>query len=296
MTLIKEIKVNSVMSKTKIPLGGYAVNPYVGCTHGCKYCYASFMKRFTGHKESWGSFLDVKTWPVLRDPHKYDDERVVLGTVTDPYLPEEAIYMRTRRVLEQLVNSRCKLTICTKSDLVLRDMDVLGKMHDVTVSFSVNTLDEDFQGAMDKASRISRRIEALRKLYEAGIRTVCFVSPVFPGLTDLEAIITRVRDFVDYVWVENLNLRGSFKSTVMDYVRDVHPELMDLYVSIYDKKDVSYWLDLEKGLRELASRLDLSVYDNYLPDGRSRKGHPGIVDYLFHEQVRGSENKGTRNR
>ena len=58
--LIREVETKNIMTKSSLPVGGYSVNPYVGCTHACKYCYASFMKRFTGHKEEWGTFLDVK--------------------------------------------------------------------------------------------------------------------------------------------------------------------------------------------------------------------------------------------
>ena len=60
--IIRQIQVKDVMTKSNAPIGGYCVNPYVGCTHGCRYCYASFMKRFTGHTEEWGTFLDVKNW------------------------------------------------------------------------------------------------------------------------------------------------------------------------------------------------------------------------------------------
>ena len=56
-TLIQTKEVRGIMTKSNLPVGGYSVNPYVGCTHGCRYCYASFMKRFTGHKEEWGTFL-----------------------------------------------------------------------------------------------------------------------------------------------------------------------------------------------------------------------------------------------
>jgi DNA repair photolyase len=96
----KETK--NVMTKSNGPLGGYAVNPYVGCTHGCKYCYASFMKRFTGHTEDWGTFLDIKEWPEIKNPEKYAGQKVIIGTVTDGYLPQEETYMRTRKVLEEL--------------------------------------------------------------------------------------------------------------------------------------------------------------------------------------------------
>ena len=66
--VIKEIDVKSVMTKSNLPVSDFSVNPYVGCTHACKYCYASFMKRFTNHPEPWGEFVDVKSWPVIDKP------------------------------------------------------------------------------------------------------------------------------------------------------------------------------------------------------------------------------------
>ena len=69
--LIQDVETKNIMTKSTLPVGGYSVNPYVGCTHGCKYCYASFMKRFTGHTEPWGTFLDVKHWPAIKNPQKY---------------------------------------------------------------------------------------------------------------------------------------------------------------------------------------------------------------------------------
>ena len=101
--VIRQIQVKEVMSKSNAPIGGYCVNPYVGCTHGCKYCYASFMKRFTGHTEEWGTFLDVKNWQPIKNLDKFKGEHIIIGTVTDGYLPEEAKYNNTRKLLEQLV-------------------------------------------------------------------------------------------------------------------------------------------------------------------------------------------------
>ena len=191
MDTIKEIDVKSVMTKSSLPVGGYSVNPYVGCPHACRYCYASFMKRFTGHTEPWGTFLDVKNWKPITNPHKYDGERVVIGSVTDGYNPYEEEFHRTRRLLEELRGSDAEIMICTKSDLVLRDLDLLKSFPKVTVSWSVNTLDEQFCADMDNAVSIERRLKAMRQTYEAGIRTVCFVSPIFPRITDVKAIMLR---------------------------------------------------------------------------------------------------------
>ncbi len=208
--LIREVETKNIMTKSSLPVGGYSVNPYVGCTHACKYCYASFMKRFTGHKEEWGTFLDVKHWPEIKNPKKYAGQRVVIGSVTDGYNPQEEQFGNTRKLLEQLIGSDADILICTKSDLVVRDIDLLKKLGRVTVSWSINTLDENFKNDMDSASSIEHRIAAMKQVYEAGIRTVCFVSPVFPGITDFEAIFERVKDQCDLFWLENLNLRGGF--------------------------------------------------------------------------------------
>ncbi len=87
--LILEVETKNIMTKSSLPVGGYSVNPYVGCTHACKYCYASFMKRFTGHTEEWGTFLDVKHWPEIKNPKKYAGQRLVIGSVTDGYNTQE---------------------------------------------------------------------------------------------------------------------------------------------------------------------------------------------------------------
>ena len=289
----------NVMTKSNGPLGGYAVNPYVGCTHACRYCYASFMKRFTGHTEDWGTFLDIKEWPEIKNPEKYAGQKVIIGTVTDGYLPQEETYMRTRKVLEELKDSGADILICTKSDLVLRDLDLLKEINEknrLTVSWSVNTLDEGFCEAMDDAVSIERRLAAMKKVYDAGIRTVCFISPVFPGLTDIEAIIDRAKDQCDLVWLENLNLRGGFKKTIMDYIEAEHPELLPLYRQIYTKKDRSYFENLEKKAEEIAKKYECRFVDNETPYERVPQGHPTIVDYFYHEEVRGTENSGKRNK
>lgn len=179
--LIRDVETKNIMTKSNLPVGGYSVNPYVGCAHGCKYCYASFMKRFTGHTEPWGTFLDIKHWPEIKNPPKYRGQRVVIGSVTDGYLPQEEQFQNTRKLLEQLKDSGAEILICTKSDLVVRDIDLLREMGKVTVSWSINTLDEDFRRDMDKAVSIEQRLDAMKRVYDAGIRTVCFIAPVFPG-------------------------------------------------------------------------------------------------------------------
>ena len=211
--LIRDVETKNIMTKSTLPVGGYSVNPYVGCTHGCKYCYASFMKRFTGHTEPWGTFLDVKHWPAIKNPRKYAGQRVVIGSVTDGYLPQEEQFGNTRKLLEQLKGSGAEILICTKSDLVVRDIDLLKEMGKVTVSWSINTLDEDFKNDMDSAVSIERRLDAMKQVYDAGIRTVCFIAPVFPGITDFERnTLTSCRCTTPSIPEETGAISGSWRS------------------------------------------------------------------------------------
>ena len=284
--IIREIDVQSVMTKSSLPVGGYSVNPYVGCPHACRYCYASFMKRFTGHTEAWGTFLDVKKWKPITNPHKYDGQRIVIGSVTDGYNPFEEFYGRTRLLLEQLRGTNAEIMICTKSDLVLRDLDLLKQFPKVTVSWSVNTLDENFRADMDHAVSIERRLAAMKQVYEAGIRTVCFVSPIFPGITDVPAIFERVKTFTDLIWLENLNLRGQFKTDIMTYIREKYPKKYPLYEAIYNRKEMGYWQALEQEIAAYAAQNQYPYRINDLPYGRAKQGKPVLVNYFYHEKIR----------
>lgn len=286
--IIQEVEVKTVLTKSNLPVSDYSVNPYVGCTHACKYCYASFMKRFTNHPEEWGAFLDVKYWPEIKHPERYHGKELFLSSVTDPYNPQEETYRRTRSFLEQLQGSGIKLSIQTKSDLVLRDIDLIETFPDARVGFSINTLDESFKDDMDQAVSIERRIAAMKKLYDAGIRTTCFISPIFPGITDCEAIIDRVKDQCNLVWLENLNLRGSYKGVIMRYIREKHPELTPLYEEIYTHGGRLYWEMLDAEMRAYAERVNLPYVRNDDSMQRPFEAPPVIVNFFYHEEIRKS--------
>ena len=292
MVKISDIDVKSVLTKSNLPVSDYSINPYVGCTHACKYCYASFMKRFTNHPEPWGEFLDVKHWPEMTNPEKYKGKELFIGSVTDPYNPQEEEYGRTRALLQQLKGSGVKISIQTKSDLVLRDMELIRTFPDARVGFSINTLDERFKDDMDNAVSIERRLEAMRQFHEAGIRTTCFISPIFPGITDVMAIIERVKDRCNLVWLENLNLRGNYKSVIMDYIRDKHSELLSLYEEIYLKNKRAYWEQLDAEVRAYAGENGLEYLRNDDTMKRPFDAPPVIVNFFYHEEIKKSALKG----
>lgn len=279
------------MTKSNLPVSDYSVNPYVGCAHGYKYCYASFMKRFTGHTEPWGSFVDVKYWPPITHPRKYAGKEVFLSSVTDPYQGCEATYKRTRALLEELKGSGAYLSISTRSDLVLRDIDLIKTFPRARVSFSINTLDEDFRKAMDHGSSIGQRLKAMKTLYDTGIETTCFISPIFPGITDPLAIIDRVKRQCNLVWLENLNLRGDYRKVILDWIHANHPELDDLYHEIYRKKSRTYWTKLDEDVRSYTTKEGMP----YLRDSDTQRAPfgepPVVVNYFYHEEVKKSAKK-----
>ena len=285
---INHLKVKTVLTKSNLPIAGYSVNPYVGCTHACRYCYACFMKRFTGHTEEWGTFLDVKHWDKIKDPRRYAGQTMIVGSVTDGYNPQEGIFCRTRAFLEQMQGSGINLIITTKSDLVLRDLELIKTFPSPLISWSINTLDENFKNDMDKAVSIGRRIAAMKKCHEAGIRTTCFISPIFPEITEVFEIIEKIKDFCDYIWLENLNLRGNFKADIMGYIAEKYAKLVPLYEHIYNKNDMSYWLALDKKVAEYAKTNGFLYVIDEEPFLRNPTGKPIIINYFYHSQIKQS--------
>lgn len=286
--IIKKAAVKSIISKSNLPVCDYAANPYIGCTHACKYCYASFMKRFTGHTEKWGTFLDVKYWENIKKTEKYRDKEIFIGSVTDPYNPQEEKYKRTRDLLEQLSGSGAKLSIQTKSDLVLRDLELIKSFPAARVGFSINTLDEDFKNDMDKATSIERRLAAMKILHDAGIRTTCFISPIFPAITDVAAIIERVEKQCNLIWLENLNLRGEYKNIILAYVRQKYPALISLYNEIYIKGNINYWEQLDMQLAKLSKLRHLRYLHNNDNFVQQFTASPTIVNFFYHEKIKKS--------
>lgn len=290
--VINEVTVKTVITKSDLPACDYSVNPYVGCTNACRYCYASFMKRFTGHIEPWGTFLDVKYWEPIKNPSKYRDKEFFIGSVTDPYNPQEAEYKRTRAFLEQFQGSNAKISIQTKSDLVLRDIDLIRKLPNARVGFSINTLDENFKNDMDKAVSIERRLNAMKVLHDAGVQTTCFISPIFPAITDVEAIIYRVKDQCNLVWLENLNLRGDYKKVILNYIREKQPQLVPLYDDIYRFGNRSYWERLNNQLFAFAQAQGLRYVRNEDSFTQPFDAPPTLVNFFYHEEIKKSAKKG----
>jgi radical SAM domain protein len=254
---VKEIKVSNYLSKSNLPGFDFVINPYIGCSHACLYCYASFMKRITNHSENWGSFIDIKLTDKELDLKKIQNKNIFMSSVTDCYLPLEKDYLITRNILEELERVSCNLTISTKSSLILRDLDILKRFKNLTICISINTVDEGFKNDMDKASSIKERINTLKVLHENNIHTVAFVSPIFPYITNIEDIVKATKYYVDEYWFENLKLRGEYKKDILNYIKNNYKELYSKYVDIYFNLNMTYWKDLRIDIKNICNKYNL---------------------------------------
>jgi len=202
--LIREIHAKTILSKSQV--SDYAVNAYVGCQHACVYCYAKFMKRFTGHQEAWGAFVDVKVNAaelLAKEIAKKKRGRVWISGVCDAYQPLERKYQLTRKCLEVLVRNEWPVRVQTKSPLVLRDLDILKQGGDVEVGFTITTADERMRKIFEPgAPPVMKRIEALMVLHRAGIRTFVMIAPLLPGAEGLPELL---KDSADHALVDRLN-------------------------------------------------------------------------------------------
>jgi DNA repair photolyase len=202
--IIKEIYAKSILSPSKIY--DYVVNPYVGCQHACSYCYARFMKRFTGHKEAWGDFVDVKiNAPDLlsKEIKKKKMGTVWVSGVCDAYQPLEAKYKLTRLCLEILVQNDWPVFIQTRSPLVLRDLDIFNRSKNIEVGLSITTANDEIRKIFEPcAPPITERLRAIESLHQNGIRTYVMIAPILP---EAENLIGMLAGYVDYIIIDRMN-------------------------------------------------------------------------------------------
>lgn len=205
-TTVVEEHPRTILTFNQSPDIGFdrSVNAYRGCEHGCIYCFARPTHAF--HDLSPGLDFETKLFAkpnaaellrrTLARP-KYRPRPIGMGTNTDPYQPIEARYRITRTLLEVCLEARHPVTITTKSDRVLRDLDLLtalARRNLVAVAISVTSLDPRLSGLLEpRAAAPARRLEALGRLVEAGIPVHCSVAPVIPAITDgfMEGIVAR---------------------------------------------------------------------------------------------------------
>ncbi len=230
---VLEITTKSALVRSKIPGVDYVINPYLGCGHGCRYCYAVFMRKYSQHSQSpWGSFVEPKTniAEVLNAElrRKKRRGRALLSSVCDPYQPLEQRYRLTRACLEVLQQWGWGIDILTRSPLVTRDLDIFSATPEVSVGFSIPTDNDEVRKVLEpKAPPIGARLKALKRLHEAGISTWVFVAPILP--MNPARLYAAISPYVDHLLVDPLNYRSQVRDIFLRNRWDY--ELSDQYAA-----------------------------------------------------------------
>ena len=239
---IREIESKSILSSSKVY--DYVVNPYVGCQHGCSYCYATFMRRFTGHKEPWGEFVDIKTnAPELlaKEIKKKKKGTVWVSGVTDPYQRLEKKYELTRRCLDILAAHDWPVIVQTRSALVLRDIDIFKKSERIEVGLSITTAKDEIRKAFEPhASSIVSRLSTIESLHQNGVRTYAMIAPILP---EAEKLVELLAGKVDYLIIDRMNYHHS------DRVYDQH--------GWHEQNTDEYYDQVKRGMLDDCARLGI---------------------------------------
>lgn len=187
--IVREVSVKRALSKSGLKEIDYSLNPYYGCVFGCTYCYA---RVFTPHAEAsskWGEVVGVKVnlLEVLgREVNSLRKGVVGVSTITDPYQPVEGVYRLTRGALRILLESGFRVSIQTKSPMVIRDLDLISRHRgSVDVGVTLTTLDAELAYRLEAGAPPPKaRVEALKRVASVGVETWVFLGPVIPDLND----------------------------------------------------------------------------------------------------------------
>lgn len=270
---IKEVQAKSIIGATKVPSADYVINPYTGCQFGCMYCFASFMGRFVGEKnEDWGNYVYVKTNAVelmekdilrlmKKDPHP----RIAISTVTDPYQGVENKYHLTRGILQTFANHNYqgRVSVLTKSPLILQDIVILKRIPNIEVGITITTPDDTLSRFLEvNAPTSSARLNALKKLNEAGIDTYVFVGPFLPHMKHkpelIDALFSKIKAAgTNKVKIEFLNLPSYVRSKMKEVIKGESKEIQEIYKN---SQMESYRKELETIIRKYLDKYGLELY------------------------------------
>lgn len=230
----------------------WTVNPYRGCEFACKYCYARYTHEFMEMRDNvdFERKIYVKQnvrWLLRQDLKKVKpNEEIAIGTATDPYQPAEKRYEMTRSILEELAQHRgLNISFVTKSDLILRDIDLLQEIaahNSVFVNITITTMNVQLARILEpRAPRPDLRMKAVRELNEAGIDAGVICAPVLPGITDslqsLEMVVAETkRAGGKYIFANALHLRPCSSSIFIPFLEAEFPHLVTQYQERYKDK------------------------------------------------------------
>jgi DNA repair photolyase len=260
--IVRGVECRSVLNSSR--LADYCINPYIGCEHGCKYCYAeSYTRRFTKHNEPWGSFVDIKTNAPTILAHEIKRKpkgEVYISSLTDPYQPQEQKHELTRKLLEILLKHQFPITIQTKSALVLRDIDLIKKLHTSQIGFTITSLNDTVRKQFEpQSSPVEEKLQALEELHANGVKTYAFFGPILPYISDQnlqEYLHTIAHTGVDYIYVDKLNLKPGLWQILTNFIEKELPGMQTTWKNTLLGKS-SYYEELKNKINGICKELNL---------------------------------------
>lgn len=241
----------------------YQIDPYVGCEHYCYYCYALKYAE-TNWSEEIQIYENVEE-TLEKELEGLQPQKIYFGFHSDAYQPVEAELLQTRKVLSILLKRGFSASILTKSNLVVRDIDILKEMPNANVSISVAFDDDEIRKRFESNTlNTDDRIEALRLCKEAGIRTSALICPVIPHITKVETLLSKLIGYADKVWIYGLSLGDENEEpslNVKKILKQIIPEKALEIESIVADKSHRFWRILRKKLEKIerTQNLDLSI-------------------------------------
>jgi DNA repair photolyase len=242
----------------------FQVDPYVGCEHNCHYCYVLNQAETDWTKEIF-EYNDI-TGQLSGELEKISPQKIYMGYYTDPYQPCETEQCQTRKVLKLFLEKGFSAGILTKSDLVVRDMDLLQKMEHASVSVSIAFNDDHIRQQFE-ANTIDteNRVAALRKLREARIKTSALICPVIPYITDVTPLIDMLEPHTDIIWIYSLSInKHSDKNwqNVQGILNSHFPKMKEQIETAIFSENHYYWQQLKQDLEKLQEdrQLNLSIH------------------------------------
>jgi len=253
-----------VLEKCTLENHDYQADAYIGCEHYCYYCYALNQAETDWTKEIL-IHQDI-TRQLNNDLSRIPPQSIYMGWQTDPYQPCEAEYRQTRQALDLLLEKGFSASILTKSDLVLRDMDVLREMNGASVSVSVAFNDDCVRQQFEyNTIDTGARISALEKLKRVGIKTSALICPVIPYITNVEPLVDVLAPHTNMIWIYGLSIQERSDQNWKNLQRILNRDFQNLKEQIEEaifSRDQSYWTKLRQDLSELQEdrQLNLSIH------------------------------------
>lgn len=269
MIKIHEIKAKSILNKSTI--SDYTLNCYRGCQHACAYCYAKYISYYTGHKEPWGTYVDVKiNAPEIlqKEVEKKRRGEVMMSSICDGWQPIEARYKLSRQCLEILLGAGFHASILTKNKLILRDFDIIEKHKNlVDLGLTITTFDHKLQGTLEPFSSSSLgRLNVIKEANKRGIKVWVFMGPLIPGFTDTFENICGLFDKLSkvelaWVYIDNFHYHGAQYKALEKSLGKIYPERFKAFLSPinYKKQADKYNLNLRHNLSKAARKYNLAT-------------------------------------